>query len=186
MLLNRSIFNLLPNFYSHSEQARATTAIVAALVSGLSVLIFVMYWVVTRSLESKKTIALAAGAILLLAGSAVLVIHGQLNTGIWILVAIISLMNFANFALYGIGTSASSGYVVLILLAMFCLGSGVGYAVALLGCAAVFATPVLQAKQWIRTIRTYEASNITFDAPSLTFVYLLAAVISDARLNWFA
>ncbi len=180
MLLENLINNILPKTYSHFDQIRAATIVITSLAVSTAMILLVLYWVVTQSFETKKTIFAALGIILLLVLCVGLAISGQVNTGGWILVLIMILLNFANMLGYGISTSASAGYILPILLAMFCIGPGAGYAVAIFGCVFVFTIPILHSKERFHFAFPYKTSSITFDAPTLTLIYLLTAVITGS------
>lgn len=175
--------SLLPNSYSLFDQAIALTVIKTSLAIGLAMLLLVLYWVFTKSFETIKTIFVMLGVMVILALCISLEITGRVSAGALILIAVTVLLNFASMAGYGISSSASSGYILPILLAFFCLGSSAGYAITLAGCIFVFAIPILSSKGWIRTIFPYQASNITFEAPSLSLIYLLIALITGSWSN---
>lgn len=178
MVMETLLKSLLPKSYSLFDQVIALTVIRTSLAIGLAMLLLVLYWIFTKSFETIKTIYVMLGVMLILVLCIWLEITGRISAGAWTLVALTVLLNFASMAVYGISSSASSGYILPILLAFFCLGPIAGYAITITGCIFVFAIPILQFKEKIHTILPYQTSNITFDAPTLTLVYLLIAVIT--------
>ncbi|WP_186244439.1 hypothetical protein [Mycobacterium simulans] len=186
MFLENWIESIMPASYSGLDQIRATTVIVTSLAIAASMVLLILYWIITKSLETVKSIYAAIGIILLLIIGIELVIQGHVFVAAWMMVTVMLLLNFASMLAYGIATSASSGCILPILLAMFCLGVGVGYAVTVLCCGAVFIIPALQSRGWVRTILPYQVSNLTFDAPTLTLIYLVAAIITSSSVNFIA
>jgi len=178
MQLETYLMSLLPKSYSAIDQVAALTIINASLALGLAMLVLVLYWRFTKSLETIKTIYIMLGIIFILAICIWLEITGRISAGAWTLIILMVILNFSSMAGYGISSSASCGYILPILIAFFCVGSGAGYAVTLAGCIFVFAIPIVHSKGWANFGFPYQVSHITFDAPTLTLVYLLAAVIS--------
>lgn len=180
MLLENLLNNILPGSYSHFDQIRAGTIVITALAVSTSMVLLVLYWVVTKSFESIKTIFAAFGIILLLALCVGLAVGGQVVAGSWILIMVLLLLNFVSMAAYGISTPASAGYILPILLAMLCLGSGAGYVVTIFGCVLAFVLPLLHSKGRFNPVFPYKTSDLTFDAPTLSLIYLLVALITGS------
>lgn len=183
MFLDPFIKSLLPEFYSFPEQVIALTVINTSLLLSLAMLFLILYWVATRSFESIKTAFAVLCVILFLSIGIGLEILGQVAAGAWLLVIIMLVLNLANMLGYGISTSASAGYILAILLAMFCISPAAGYAVTFLGCALVFTIPILQSKGRLKTVLPYLPSAITFDAPILMLLYLLTAAMTGGWVN---
>jgi hypothetical protein len=181
MFLVDLINNLVPQYYSQLEQMRATTVLVTSFAISGAMILLVLYWLVTKSFETKITIFVVLAIIFLLGICTVLVMQGQLAIGAWLLLILMILMNFSNMALYGVGTSSSAAYLIPVLLAMFCIGKNAGIGTALLGCIFVFAIPILQSKGYVKSLLPYSISNLTFDAPVLALIYLLIAILVS---NW--
>ncbi len=177
MSLAELISNLIPKYYSQLDQLRALTIITASLAIGVAVFLLVLYWVATKSFETKTTIFVALGCMVLLAICAAFVMRGQLTTGVWMFIIFMVLVNFSNMLLYGVSSSASAAYVIPILLTMFCIGTNAGFVITGLGCMLVFIIPILQSRGKIRPLLPFHISSLTFDAPVLALIYLLAAII---------
>jgi hypothetical protein len=156
--------------------------ITSLAISGAMVLL-VVYWLVTKSFETIKTIFAMLGIMLGLAGCVWLALNNQVRIAAWILIALMLLLNLANMLGYGIATSASAAYLIPILLAMFCIGTTAGYGIAFLGCAAVFIIAFLQSKEKIKTFLPYQVSHLTFDAPVLSLVYVLITFITGSWIT---
>jgi hypothetical protein len=151
----------------------------ASLAIAAAMLLLLLYWIATRSLQKRETIFVALLIIVFLALCVGLAMRGWVTAGAWLLTALMLLTNFANVAWYGISTSSSAAYVIPILLAIFCLGPDAGWAVTIVGCILVFTIPILQSRQLIKTVLPFKISNLTFDAPVLTLIYLLVAVMAN-------
>lgn len=177
MFLADLLNNLVPKYYSQIDQMRAVTIIVTSFAIGGAILLLILYWVVTKSFETKITIYVALLIILLLAGCIGFVMQGQLATGAWMLIILMVLVNFLNMAFYGISSSSSAAYIIPILLAMFSIGANAGVGVAILGCVFVFIVPILQSRGILKSILPFEISSLTFDAPVLTLIYILVTLV---------
>lgn len=177
MFLVDLINKLIPTYYSQLDQIRAMTIIATSFAMGGAMLLLVLYWVATKSFETKTTLFVALAIILGLGACVGLVIQGQLTVGTWIFIILMVLVNFANMSLYGISSSSSAAYTIPILLAMFCIGTNAGFGITILGCIFVFLVPTLQSRGMIKSILPFHISSLTFDAPVLALIYLLVAII---------
>lgn len=177
MFLADLLNNLVPKYYSQIDQMRAMTIIVTSFAIGGAIFLLILYWVVTKSFETKTTIYVALSIISLSAACVAFVMQGQLLIGAWMLIILMVLINFSNMALYGISSSSSAAYIIPILLAMFGIGANAGVGVAVLGCIFVFIIPILQSRGILKSILPFEISSLTFDAPVLTLIYILVTLI---------
>jgi hypothetical protein len=177
------IANILPSSYSLFDQASAMVVIVTSLAISAAMILLVLYWLITKSFETVKTIFVMLGIMLGLAGCIWLALHGQVRTAAWILIVLMVFLNFANMLGYGIATSASAAYLIPILLAMFCIDTTAGYGIAILGCAIVFMIAFLQSKEKLKTFLPYQVSHLTFDAPVLSLIYLLITFITASWIS---
>lgn len=180
MLFINRILTLLPSSYSLFDQACAVVVIITSLAVSGAMLLLVIYWLVTKSFETIKTIFAMVGIMLTLAVCIWLALNYQVSLAAWILILLMLLLNFANMLSYGIATSASAAYLIPILLAMFCISLSTGYVIALLGCVSVFVIAFLQSQEKIKTLLPYQVSHLTFDAPVLSLIYMLVAVIGGS------
>ena len=176
MFLTDLIKSLVPNYYSELDQLRSMTIITTSFAIGGAMLLLVLYWLATKSFETKTTIFVALAIIFLLGACVKFVTQGQLTTGAWALIILMVLVNFSNMALYGISSSSSGAYIIPILLTMFCIGTNAGFGITVLGCILVFIIPILQSRGIIKSILPFHISSLTFDAPVLVLIYLLAAI----------
>ena len=141
------ITSLLPTSYSLLDQASAVVVILTSLSVSAAMLLLVVYWLVTKSFESIKTIFVMLAIMLGLGICIWLAVSSRVSVAAWILILLMVLLNLANMAGYGIATSASAAYLIPILLAIFCISTGVGYLIAGLGCLLVFGIAFLQSKE---------------------------------------
>jgi len=180
MFLADLIDYLIPKYYSQLDQLRAMTIIGTSFAMGGAMILLVLYWVATKSFETKTTILVALVIILLLGVCTGFVMQGHLTTGTWMLIILIVLVNSSNMALYGISSSSSAAYIIPILLTMFCIGTNAGFGVTALGCILVFIIPILQSWRIIKSVLPFHISSLTFDAPVLALIYLVVAIIVNS------
>lgn len=157
--------------------------VITSLAISSAMIVLVVYWLLTKSFETIKTIFAMFAIMFGLAVCIGLALNHQVRLAAWILIVLMLLLNFANMFGYGIATSASAAYLIPILLTMFCIGTTTGYVIASLGCVAVFVIAFLQSKEKIKTFLPYQVSHLTFDAPVLSLVYLLITFITG---SWIA
>jgi hypothetical protein len=177
---NNLINNFIPKSASRIEQLQAGVIVTASFAIGAAMLALVLYWIGTNSFEDIETIIIMLFIMLLLAGCITLVKRGQIQLGAWIVIGLIILLNLSNMAWYGIANTSSAAYIIPILLAMFGVGSLAGYGVTVLGCIFVFTITYLASNGAIETLIAFNISTLTFDAPVLSLIYLLVAVLSGS------
>jgi len=173
------INKFLPTAASPIQRARAKVTVVTALAIGAAMLALVLFWVVTFTLEDVETVIITAILILLMAGIIFLVKRGRVALGAWILTLLMIFLNISNMTWYGVSTTSSAGYLIPILLALFGIGSAAGFGVTVFGCVSVFAISLLASTGQIQTEIPYVESHLTFDAPTLTLIYLVVFFISN-------
>lgn len=148
----------------------------AALTTAAASLALVLYWLFTASLEDIETPFLALGLSLLCGLLAETARRGRVTLAAWGLLLLLGSLNLANLSAYGIGTTSSAGLILLIPLAMFALGRGPGWGVTLVSCAFLFLLAGLgSAGLWQPPYQAFQASNLSFDAPVLSLIFLLTA-----------
>jgi lysylphosphatidylglycerol synthetase-like protein (DUF2156 family) len=176
-----TINSLLPESASPYERVQAKTVSATSIVIGAAMLALVLYWIFTGTLEDIETIFVTAGLFLLLAGIAGLVKHGHVKLGAWLLTSLMLLLNISDMAWYGIGTVASAGFIIPILLAVFSISPKAGMSTSILGCISVFLISYLASIGQLRTEIPYQASNLSFDAPALSLIFLIVGSLAG---NW--
>jgi hypothetical protein len=174
------LHNFMPGSYSQLDQIRAATIITTSIAISLSMLLLVLYWLMTKSFETKATLLTVLAIMVILAICIGLVALEQIAAGAWVLISLMVLLNFLNLKWYGISTPSAAAYVIPILLAIFCIGAAAGFGITILGIVFVFTIPILQSKGIIKTVQTYTISNLTFDAPVLALIYILITIIGSS------
>lgn len=157
--------------------------IITSLSISGAMLLLVLYWLITKSFETVKTIFAMFGIMLGLALCIWLALNFQVRTAAWILIVFMVLLNLGNLLWYGIATPSAAAYIIPILLAMFCINQTAGYLITGLGCLIVFGIPYLQSKEKIKTFIPYQVSHLTFDAPVLSLVFCLATVLISSWIE---
>lgn len=173
----------LPSSISPLERARAKVVTSTCLGTITAMLFLVLYWIMTGSLEHAETILITLIFIAILTGMLILVKRGSVRLAAWSLVVFTSLINVANMIFYGIGTTASAGFLIPIALAIFCIGVPAGIGFAVFASFTVFAIAWLGSIGQIQTIIPYQDSNLTFDAPVLTLTYLIFGVLTAVWID---
>ena len=176
--MNRFFDYFVPGTATALVQARARVVAAACLALAAAVLALLLYWIIFSWLEQIETIGLGLVLVLILAGILALLRRGRVGAAAWTLSVLVLLLNLANMLDYGIGTTSSAGFVIAILLAAFSLGPGMGLVTAALGSLAAFGITLAAAGGMIQTEIPYQQSNLSFDAVTLTLIYLLVGLLS--------
>ena len=181
MKLSERMNALLPESVSAFERAQARIVSNTSLTIGAAMLALVLYWILTGTFEDIETILVLTGLLVLLAGIVALVKRGNIQLGAWLLTGLILFLNLSDMAWYGIGTVASAGFIIPILLAVFSISPKAGMGVTIFSCASAFFISYLAAIGKITTEIPYQESNLSFDAPTLSLIYLIVGILAG---NW--
>ncbi len=181
MKLAERINSLLPVSVSEFQQAQARIIINTSIAISAAMLVLVLYWVVTGTLEDIETIFIVFGLLLVFVGIIALVKYGHLLSGAWILIGVMLLLNLVDMTWYGISSVASAGYVIPILIAAFSISPKAGMSISILGCVSVFSISYFASIGQLHTEIPYQESTLSFDAPTLSLIYLIASVLAG---NW--
>jgi len=172
---------LLPESASTFERAQAKIISIMSIVIGSAMLALVLYWLLTNTLEDIETILILIVLLLVLAGIVALVKRGYIKLGAWLLTGLMLLLNLSDMTWYGIGSVASAGFIIPILLAVFSISPKAGMGVTILGCISVFLVAYLASIGQLQTEIPYQESNLSFDAPTLSLIYLITGILAG---NW--
>lgn len=167
----------IPGTASPLAQARAKVLVAACFAAGLAIAALILYWIIFSWLEQIETVVIGVVLILILAGIVALVKSGRVSAAAWILTLFMTLLNLANMVDYGIGTVSSAGFLIVIALAAFTLGPGPGLGAALLGSLVAFAVAIAGSTGQLQTEIAFHESNLSFDAPTLSLIYLLVGLL---------
>jgi hypothetical protein len=158
-------------------QARARVLVAACFAIGAALVALILYWIIFSWLEQVATVFIGLALVLMLAGIVALVKRGSVRAAAWTLTVFMLLLNLANMLDYGISTTSSAGFLIVIVLATFTLGPALGFGSAVLGSIAVFAVALAGSAGQLQTQIPFHESTLSFDAPTLTLVYLLTGLL---------
>jgi len=150
----------------------------AAIAAGAALLL--LTWIVSGDLEA-ETVAAAAVLSLILAGIVLPALRGGERAALIILSALLYLLVAADLYAYGLHSSMASAFLIPVLLLGCGLGMRAGIGAALLCSAYGWLLAALENAGWIAVSYPADISHLTFDAPALTVIYLMAAVIAGYR-----
>lgn len=154
-------------------KTRLITIISVSMAAAM--LLMILYWVATSSLEDIESIYLALGISALLAGIVLLARRGRPRLAGSLLTSLLFLLILAASVGYGVGTPSTAGFLLSIVLAAAALGPAACWLVTGLSLAAVWTTALAAALGWYEPWIPYQASDLTFTAPFYTMLFLLVA-----------
>jgi hypothetical protein len=152
----------------------------AALALGAAALL--LTWILSADLEL-ETVGAAAVLFLLLAGIVLLALRGGGRTALVILAVLIFLLTAADLSWYGVHSSMASAFLVPILLIGCGVGMRAGIGAALACSACAWGLAAAENAGWTRVPYAADISHLTFDAPALTVIYLMCAVIAGYAVD---
>ncbi len=176
---------LLPETAASLSRGRAGLVLATCLgLAGASGAL-VLTWRISGDLEGETVIA---GGVftMILAGIGALARAGKDRFAAWLLTGLLLLLIAADAASYGLGSPAAAGFFIPVLLATCALGFAAGMGVA------VFAAAVIWGIAWATTTGLYapwgavDISHLTFNAPALTVMLLVGALIVGLWIHHLA
>jgi hypothetical protein len=159
-------------------RARLVTVTAGSIIAAM--VLMIVYWVATGSLEDIETVIGAVGVSLLLGGMILLARRGRLRLAAWLLTGFLLALIMLVSGGYGLGTPSIAGLILPIVLAGLAISPGAGYAVTGLSVLIVWGIGTAAALSWIEPRIPYQASDLTFSAPFYTLLFLLVAAMVGA------
>jgi hypothetical protein len=181
--MNKLLQKFTPENTTPLEQVRAKVLVATCLAVGGAILVTLLYWILFSWLEQWLTVVIGLIFVLFLAGLVALIKRGRVRAVAWTLTLFLLLLNLANMASYGIGTTSSAGFLLVIVLAAFTLGPRLGLGMAVLGSVAAFGIALAGASGALQTEIPFQESNLSFDALTLTLIYLLVGLMCAVGLE---
>ncbi len=176
--LRRLWGRLLPATQDGLARRRAELAIAACLGLAAAIAFILSVWIVSGSLEQIETVWLGGGLVLVLGGLALLARSGRATAALWALVGLLVVLVTLSLVGYSLASTTSAAYVLPILLAACGLGFGAGLGVAGVSTVCAWGLAWAEVSGWMPTSAPPDISRLTFDAPALTVIFLLTALIA--------
>jgi len=170
---------LLPDDGDALVRARAGLVVATCLGLMAATLALILTWLISGDLQL-ETVGAGLVLALLLAGLIALARGGRVSLATWLLVALLALLTTLDAAAFGLGSPASAGYLVPIVLAACGLGLWAGLGAALLGSAAVWLVAVGASAGWYEPYILFDESHLTFNAPFYTVIFCLVALLAGS------
>ena len=167
---------LLPDTEQVLVHGRAGLVIAACLALTAAVVALILTWIVSGDLQRETAVA-GAVFILLLVGIGALARRGRVSLATWTLVILLTLVITTDVMPYGLGSPAAAAYVIPITLAACGLGLWAGIGVAVFGSVAAWLVAWATTAGWYEPWELVDISHLTFNAPALTVIFLIVALI---------
>ncbi|OQA23555.1 MAG: hypothetical protein BWY63_00158 [Chloroflexi bacterium ADurb.Bin360] len=173
---------LLPTTSHPALRARASAILAACISISLAFVVLLLTWLLSGDLEGATVVA-AGVFVAVLFSIGVLVRRGRVLLAGWLLTGILLLLITADVWSYGLGSPAAAGYIIPILLAVCALGGGTGMGVAVACSLSVWLLAWGEVAGWHIPYSPVEVSHLTFNAPALSVIFLIAAAIPGAMAH---
>jgi hypothetical protein len=165
-----------PIFDDPILSGRAKLIMVTSLSVMLAAWVLVLTWLISGDLEGITVIAAVIFSTVMI-GLAALARSGRVSLAAWSLVILLCVLILADTADYGLGSPSIGSYLIPIVLAACTLGLAASVGVAVCGSAVVWLIAVALSSGWYQSSAPFQIDHLTFNAPVLTVIFLLVAVI---------
>jgi hypothetical protein len=169
--------HFFPTFDDPILTGRAKLIMVTSLGMILAAWALVLTWLISGDLEGITVFAAAifSGAMFSLAA---LARSGRVVLTAWLLVVILCVLVLADTVDYGLGSPTIGSYLIPIVLAACTLGLAASVGVAVIGSAMLWLIAVALSSGWYQSYTPFQIDHLTFNAPMLTVIFLMVAVIA--------
>lgn len=150
------------------------------MVTSLGVMLaawaLVLTWLISGDLEGITVIAAVIFSAVMI-GLAAFARSGRVSLAAWLLVILLCVLILADTVDYGLGSPTIGSFLIPIVLAACTLGLAASVGVAIFGSAIVWLIAVALSSGWYQSSAPFRIDHLTFNAPVLTVIFLLVAVI---------
>jgi hypothetical protein len=137
----------------------------------------VLVWLISGDLQIETVIVMIVFSVILL--GLVWVSHsGRVMLTAWLLIVLLGLAIISDAVYYGLGAPGIFAFVLPIVLAACLIGLAGGMIVAMIGAIAVWGVAVGAMQGWLDVAVPFQMDHLTFNAPLISIVLLLAALIA--------
>lgn len=157
-------------------RGRARLVILTCLGLVSATLALILTWLISGDLQWETVVAGTVLA-LLLAGLIALAHRGRVGIAMGLLIGLLSLIITTDVAAYGLGSPAAAAYFVPIVLVSCGYGLWAGLGMAALSAGATWAIAWATTGGRYQPYGPVDISHLTFNAPTLTVLFLLVATI---------
>jgi hypothetical protein len=168
---------LIPASYSVLDQGRARLVIATCLGLIIAALALIVTWLVSGDLEGQTVIAALIFSLIML-GLVWLTSRRRVKVAAWLLILLLMLLITLDAIDYGLGSPASAAFFLPIVLAGCILNFWGGMGVAFVAAVASWGSAVAAYNGWYQPAIPFELSQLTFNAPVLTVLFLLIGLIT--------
>lgn len=170
---------LLPSQAAGLERGQAALVIAACLGLVAAVAMLLLTWLISGDLEW-ETAVIGLIFSLILVGIAALAHKNRGGLAAWLLIGLLTLLITLDTASYGLRSPAAAGYFIPIVLAACALGFWPGMSMAIFSSAVAWLVASANAAGWYTPLEPFEISQLTFNAPAYTVIFLLVALITGS------
>jgi hypothetical protein len=133
-------------------------------------------WLISGDLQIETVIVMIVFSVMLL-GIVAVSRSGRTGLAAWLLIALLGLVTIYDAAYYGIGTPDIVSFVLPIILAACLIGLTAGMITAAIGAIVTWAIALGAMQGWLAVAIPFQMDHLTFNAPLITIIFLLTALI---------
>lgn len=165
-----------PTFGDPILSGRGKLIMVTSLGVMLAAWALVLTWLISGDLEGITVIAAVIFSAVMI-GLAAFARSGRVSLAAWLLVILLCVLILADTVDYGLGSPTIGSFLIPIVLAACTLDLAASVGVAIFGSAIVWLIAVALSSGWYQSSAPFRIDHLTFNAPVLTVIFLLVAVI---------
>lgn len=149
----------------------------------LAVWALVLVWLLSGDLEIETVIVMIVFSIMLI-GIAIVSRSGRVMLAAWLLIVLLGLAILSDAAYYGLGAPGIFAFTLPVVLAACLIGLTGGMIIAVIGTLAAWGVAIGAMQGWLDVSVPFQMDHLTFNAPLISIVFLLTALIVG-WWNWY-
>lgn len=182
----QSLYNrLLPRTDDILARGRAGMIIAACLIITLACVILIATWIISGDLVWQTTVA-AAAIMAILAGIGALARAGRVPLASWSVTILLTVLISVEAWSYGVGSASCAAFAIPIILAAATLGLWASLGIAGIGSSVTWLSALAETRNWYIPLMTPDDSHLTFNAPALTVIFMIIAIIAGSWTRYAA
>jgi hypothetical protein len=166
----------LPNTTDPLLTGRARLILATCVGLILAVWGLVLTWLISGDLQIETVVVMIIFSLILL-GMAAVSRSGRVMLAAWLLIALLGLAVVSDVAYYGVGAPGIFAFVLPIVLAACLSGLAGGMIMAVVGASVAWGVAIGAMQGWLAVAIPFQMDHLTFNAPVISLIFLLVALI---------
>jgi hypothetical protein len=166
----------LPNTADSLLIGRAKLILATCMGLTLAAWALVLVWLISGDLQIETVFVMIVFSIMLI-GITVVSRSGRVMLAAWLLIVLLGFAILSDAVTYGVGAPGIFTFVLPIVLAAALIGLAGGIITAVIGTLVTWGVAIGALQGWLDVAVPFQIDHLTFNAPVISIIFLLVALI---------